>query len=403
MRPALLEEDAPMDAAEDALLERAHEVEAVIGEHRAWQEENRRMAPEVFEALRAAGLWSIFKPVALGGWECHPVTGLKIFEEITRIEPAVGWAVANQSGIETFGAMLPEEGAKEVYGDPDRPVAGAWFPPGQATPVEGGYRVTGRWAFASTCHYAQYLTGMTVVVDDGEPRTGPDGSPVMMIVFFPPEEAEIIDTWHTIGMRGTGSHDISVREIFVPDRHAWIMEPLGVDRSGPFKGPLYGAFPWVSISCLGSVGLGIGQAAIDELIGLAGEKTPSYTDRSLRNREVAQANVARAQATIAAARAYLHQAVNGVHRTAQAGRKPTLEEGVQVQLATCNALEAGSRVVNLVHDTAGTSGIRKERRFEQLYRDGRTISQHAFASLSRYESCGKVLFGLQSDWGFFYL
>jgi len=170
-----------------------------------------------------------------------------------------------------------------------------------------------------------------------------------------------------------------------------------------FTGPLYGAFPWVSISCLGSVGLGIGQAAIDELIGLACEKTPSYTDRSLRNREVAQANVARAQATIGAARAYLHQAVNGVHRTAQAGRKPTLEEGVQVQLATCNALEAGSRVVNLVHDTAGTSGIRKERRFEQLYRDGRTISQHAFASLSRYESCGKVLFGLQSDWGFFYL
>jgi alkylation response protein AidB-like acyl-CoA dehydrogenase len=383
-----------------ALMEMVHQVEAVIGEHQAWQEENRRMAPEVFDALRAAGLWGIFKPVELGGWECDPVTGLKIFEEMTRFDPAVGWAIANQAGIDTFGVLLPEEGAKEVYGDPGRPVAGAWFPPGQATPVEGGYQVTGRWAFASTCHYAQYLTGMTVVVDDGEPQTGPDGSPVMMVVFFPPEEAEIIDTWHTLGMR---SHDISVREIFVPDRHAWIMSPLGVERSGPFRGPLYGAVPWVSISCLGPVALGIGQAAIDELIGLASEKTPGYTDRSLRNREVAQANVARAQATIGAARAYLHQAVDSVHRTAQAGMKPTLQEGVQVQLATCNALEAGSRVVNLVHDTVGTSGIRQEHRFEQLYRDGRTISQHAFASLSRYESCGKVLFGLPSDWGFFYL
>jgi alkylation response protein AidB-like acyl-CoA dehydrogenase len=113
--------------------------------------------------------------------------------------------------------------------------------------------------------------------------------------------------------------------------------------------------------------------------------------------------VARAQATIGAARAYLHQAVERIQRTAQAGRKPPLHEGIEVQLATCNALEAASKVVNLVHDTVGTSGIRQEHRFEQLYRDGRTISQHAFASLSRYESCGKVLFGLPSDWGFFYL
>jgi alkylation response protein AidB-like acyl-CoA dehydrogenase len=93
-------------------MEMVHEVEAVIGEHRAWQEENRRMAPEVFEALRAAGLWGVFKPVELGGWECDPVTGLKIFEEMTRIEPAVGWAIANQAGIDTFGVMLPEEGAR---------------------------------------------------------------------------------------------------------------------------------------------------------------------------------------------------------------------------------------------------------------------------------------------------
>jgi indole-3-acetate monooxygenase len=403
MRQTQPDDDAPMEAAEDALMERVHQVEAVIGEHRAWQEENRRLAPEVFDALRAAGMWGIFKPVELGGLECNPVTALKLFEAMSGIEPSVGWAVANQAGIDIFGVILPGEGAKEVYADPGRPVAGGWFPPGQATAVEGGYQVTGRWSFASTCHYAQYLTGMTVVVDNGAPRTGPDGSPAMMVVFFPPEEAEIIDSWHTMGMRGTGSHDVSVHEIFVPDRRTWIVSPIAVDRSGPFRTPLYNAFPWLSFSCLGPVGLGIGQAAIDELIRLASAKTPNYTDRSLCNREVAQANVARAQATISGARAYLHEAVGRAHRSAQAGRKPTLEEGVEVQLAACNALEAGSKVLNLVHDTVGTSGIRQGHRFEQLYRDGRTISQHAFASLSRYESCGKVLFGLQSDWGFFYL
>jgi alkylation response protein AidB-like acyl-CoA dehydrogenase len=93
----------------DALMDRVRQVEPVIGEHRAWQEENRRMAPEVFEALRAAGLWGVYKPVELGGLECDPLTGLRIFEEMSRIEPSVGWAIANQSAIEAFGVMLPEE------------------------------------------------------------------------------------------------------------------------------------------------------------------------------------------------------------------------------------------------------------------------------------------------------
>jgi alkylation response protein AidB-like acyl-CoA dehydrogenase len=319
------------------------------------------------------------------------------------VEPSVGWSIANQASIDAMGAMLQEQGQYEAYADPGRPVCGAWFPPGKATLIQGGYQVSGQWAFVSTCHYAQYLTGMTVIVDDGQPRTGPDGRPVMMVVFFPPVQAEIIDTWHTMGMRGTGSNDVVVRDIFVPDRHAWIMAPLAANRSGPFAGPLYGAFPWVPVSALGAMGVGIGQAAIDGLIALATDKTPSYTDTRLRKREVVQGNVARAQATVGAARAYLHQAVDAVYRTAQAGVKPTLHEGVEVQLAACYALEAGSKVVNLVHHTVGTSGIRQGCRFEQLYRDARTIFQHAFASLSRYESCGKVLFGLESDWGFFYL
>jgi 3-hydroxy-9,10-secoandrosta-1,3,5(10)-triene-9,17-dione monooxygenase len=120
---------------EPALMDRVRQVEPVIGEHRAWQEENRRMAPEVFDALSAAGLWAIYKPVELGGLECDPGIALSVFEEISRIEPSVGWAVANQAGIDTFGTVLPEEGAKDAYADPRRPVAGAWFPPGQATPV----------------------------------------------------------------------------------------------------------------------------------------------------------------------------------------------------------------------------------------------------------------------------
>jgi alkylation response protein AidB-like acyl-CoA dehydrogenase len=205
-------------------------------------------------------------------------------------------------------------------------------------------------------------------------------------------------------MRGTGSNDIAVEDLFVPERRAWRMSPMpSGGRTGPLAGPLYEAFPWAGIGTLGSVGVGIGQAAVDELVALASQKTPSYLTKTLRDKEVAQANVGRARAQVGAARSYLHDAMRTVWAAAVEGRRPTLEEAVELQLSVCNSLDSASNVLNLVHDTVGTSGIRKSQRFQQLYRDGRTITQHAFGSLARYESCGKAIFGLQSDWGFLYL
>ena len=390
---------------EQRLIERLRELEPTIRKTSIWAEENCRMHPDVFDALSEAGLFSIWKPADLGGLELEPVAGLRIFEEAARIEPAVGWAIANQNGIDTFAcSLLVEAGATEVVSDPRRPVAGGWFPPGRADLVEGGYRVTGQWAFVSTCHYAQYLTGMSIVHDNGAPQLGPDGNPTMVITFVPSEEARIVDNWDTLGMRGTGSHDIAIEDVFVPDRRSWRMAPLPArGRTGPFAGPLYELSPWLPIGTLGPVGIGIGQAAIDELVTLATQKVPSYLTTTLRDKEVAQVNVAKAQARIGAARCYLHEAMGTVWDAAVEGRRPTLDEGVQLQLAVSNAMETGSKVVNIVHDTVGTSGIRSSHRFQQLHRDARTISQHTFGSLARYESCGKVLFGLQSDWGFFYL
>ena len=391
--------------SEQSLIERLRQLEPLIRTSGAWAEENCRMHPEVFQALSEAQLFSIWKPAGLGGLELDPVTGLRIFEEAARIDPAVGWTLANQSGIDTFvGSMLPEAGAAEVVSDPVRPVSGGWFPPGRADVVEGGYRVTGQWAFGSTCHYAQYLTGMGVVYDGDAPQLGPDGNPSMVIVYFPADAARIVDNWDTLGMRGTGSHDIAIEDLFVPERHAWRMSPMATAaRTGPFAGPLYEMTPWLPIATLGPIGIGVGQAAIDELVTLATQKTPSYLTTTLRDKEVAQANVARARAHVGAARCYLHDAMRTVWEAAVDRRRPTLEEGLELQLAVCNAMETGSKVVNLVHDTVGTSGIRRNQRFEQLYRDARTISQHTFGSVARYESSGKVFFGLPSDWGFYYL
>jgi alkylation response protein AidB-like acyl-CoA dehydrogenase len=388
----------------DDLLQQLGELQPLIQAHARWSEENCRMHPEVFAALSSAGLFSIWKPAQLGGLELEPVAALAVFEAAARIEPAVGWAIANQTGIDAIPcSLLPVEAAAEVLADPARPVAGAWFPPGRADVVRDGYRVSGRWAFASMCHYASHMMGMGIIHEGGQPRLAADGSPAMIMAFFDAADATIVDNWDTLGMRGTGSHDISVDDLFVPEGNVWHLAPIVHRREGACAGPLYGLFPWLQIASLGPVGVGIGQAAVDALVEVATAKTSSYLSTPLREKEVAQANVARAHAMVGSARAYLHASVVRLWEIAQSGARPSLTEGLEVQLAVTNALETGARVVNLVHDTVGTTAIRNSERIPHLYRDGRTISQHTFGGLGRYESCGKVMFGLQSDWGFFYL
>jgi alkylation response protein AidB-like acyl-CoA dehydrogenase len=362
------------------------------------------MAPEVFEALSDAGLFALWKPRAVGGYETEPIIALKVFEAVARIDASLGWAVANQDGIDTIaGTVLQAESALEMLADPKRPISGAWSPPGVAFATSGGYRVTGRWPFASLCHYAQSFTGMTMVHGDDGPRMWPDGSPVMMVVFTPDTGAKIVDNWNTMGMRGTGSSDVEMSDEFVPERHAWIVSPTDIDTDGPVSGPLYGLFPWMPIASLAPIGLGIAQGAIDHLGDLAKAKTPAYTMRNLRDRDLTQAAMGRAHALLSAARAYVHSSVEAVYEARLSGRKPSVAEGLEVQLATCNALEAGQKVTELVNTVVGTSGFREEHRFEQLFRDSHTIGHHAFGAPARYESVGQILLGLQTDWAFLQL
>ena len=190
---------------QDRLIGRLRELQPLIRKSGEWSEANRRMHPDVFEALSEAGLFSIWKPAGLGGLELDPPAGLRIFEEAARIEPAIGWTLANQSGFDSFvGSMLPEEGATEVISDPVRPIGGGWFPPGRADIVEGGYRVTGQWAFASTCHYAQSLTGMAVAHEGGAPQLGPDGNPSLVIAFFPADDRAHHRQLGHVGHAGNG-------------------------------------------------------------------------------------------------------------------------------------------------------------------------------------------------------
>ena len=377
------------------------EVEPVLRKYAAQAEADRRLAPEAIKAIVDSGIMRTWTPKAYGGLEIDPVPALKMFESIGRIDSAAGWIVANSCGISTF-SWYPAEANKEMRADLRGFPAGAWFPPGTAEPVAGGYTVSGQWAFGSGCNYANWFTGQALITDNGTPRVGSDGKPIPIIVFFPAGEATIIDTWHTLGMRGTGSHDIRVDKVFVPERRCWRIAPLSVSDPA-FGGPLYRLGLWLVAPVNASVALGIARAALDDFIELAGKKTPSYTQTGLADRPTVQERAARARALIEAGSGYVETAINNAWQFVLSGQKLDIEHGSSVALAGSYAIEAACQAVDLIHSCAGTTAVRQERRFQQYFRDVHTVSQHAFTSWNRYESVGKLMLGRECDWGFYYL
>ena len=164
------------------------------------------------------------------------------------------------------GAVLDAPGALEIMADPTLPISGGSFPPGVARKVDGGYVVSGRWPFSSTCHYAQALMGFALLHDDDGPVMGPNGLPISLFAFSRSPDVKIVEgSWRTMGMRGSGSNDIVMEDLFVPERHAGVIGRTGTTSEGPLAGPIYALAPWLSIATSGPIGLGIADAAIDAL------------------------------------------------------------------------------------------------------------------------------------------
>jgi indole-3-acetate monooxygenase len=217
----------------DEVLGGVAELEPMIRDASAEAESERRLSAHVAEALRDAGCYRLFRPRSRGGLELDPVSAFRVIEGLSRIDSAAGWNVAQANNAEPFGAWLSDETTAEVFGSAQSVMAGGFFPARRAVPVEGGYRLSGRCAFNSNCHAATWILGLANVYDDGVERLDENGEPVTLITLFPTENAEIIDNWDTLGMRGTGSHDVNVADVFVPAERAVPFKPLEQPSPAP--------------------------------------------------------------------------------------------------------------------------------------------------------------------------
>jgi alkylation response protein AidB-like acyl-CoA dehydrogenase len=185
------------------------------------------------------------------------MTLVRVVEEVARADGAAGWCMAIGGEYGVFGGYLPAHAAREIYGgDPHVRTAGAFRPFGNAVVVDGGYRVTGRWPLGSGCQHSAWIVGGCRIFDGDRPRAMPDGTPITRILFFP-AAGEIVDTWDSIGLRGTGSHDYAVANVFVPAARS-----LSFREPPTEPGPLY-AMPTIALfgAVLAAVPLGIARHA----------------------------------------------------------------------------------------------------------------------------------------------
>src|SRR6201993_1447335 len=270
----------PVDIDAQPLVQAAAALQPELRRYHEETEREQRLAPALVEQLRAAGFYRMVIPCALGGLEVDPLTFLRAVELLAGGAGSVGWNLGNGGVGQLVTLGLPEEGVHEIYGKrADTIIAGTAVPGGgRAVPIAGGYRVTGHWQFGTGCQEASWMLGsFQVIGDDGEPRRHPDGGSLYWRGVFARTEVEIVPgSWDVTGLRGTGSFDWTVEDVFLPERRT--MAHAGAPPDNQWN-------RWPGVTCAlptqawvgphhSAVITGIARAGIDALIQLSGGKTP---------------------------------------------------------------------------------------------------------------------------------
>jgi alkylation response protein AidB-like acyl-CoA dehydrogenase len=377
------------------LLDAAGGLAPLVSAVRGRLDAERRLPDELVQAIGDAGLFAMWLPRAIGGPELPPLEFLEVIEELSRQDGSVGWCTAIAAGHGRFAGALPERAAEEIFGSGRVVLAGSLNPAGKAMAVPGGYRVTGRWAYGSAIAHSQWVYGNCVTHDHAGPHDGADGGPPLRLCLFPRAAAEVIDTWQVSGLRGTGSHDFQVADLFVPEDHTVPLvrfNPVATQPGAIYAVPMASIFP----SILTAVMLGIARAAIDALVTLAVGKTPAASQTVLREKALAQADIARAEALVRGGRAFLFNEVETMWQDVLAGCEVTMQRRALVLLAACQGARQAVQAVNLVYAAAGGTAIREDNRIERCFRDLHAAAQHfAVSEHSNLEPIGRVLFGLE--------
>jgi len=375
---------APTDAELGALTDHA----AALARGSAAATERERALPQALvEELRATGLMRAGAPAALGALEAPPATTLGAAERIARGDASAGWCVSIAATSSLLAAYLPDRGASEIFGDPETVAAGVWAPRGRAVAADGGVRVSGRWSFCSGISHSEWLFAGCILDD---PQAGADG-PTLRVVGLPTAELEVLDTWHTSGLRGTGSHDAVAEDLFVPEHRVLSLLGAAPRIDMPlYRFPIFGFFA-LSIA---AAALGNARGAIDDLSELAVGKTAQGSSRVLAERSATQAAVGEAEAALRAARAFYYEAIADAWSAAQDDAPVAESLRLGLRLAATHAVRTSAEVARSMYDLGGGTAIYEDSPLQRRFRDAHAATAHFQVNPATWELGGRLLLGL---------
>jgi indole-3-acetate monooxygenase len=355
-------------------------------------EAGRRLPGDLAQELAHAGFFRIFLPDAYGGLDLTPIDGIAIFEELAKADASVAWCVWN-SNTHWTAAQLSPEAARTIHAEPDVITANGTRPSGRADVVHAGYRVSGRWSLVSGCELAAWMVLWSVVHEDGKPRLMQSGAPDIRFMLLPATQCDIIDTWTVGGLRGTGSHDVAVHDVFVPDAYSSGFFDPNVLPEPRYRIP---AFSRV-IPGLGAMALGIARSAIETLSEIAGAKTPARTTQMLRDTADAQTRVSQAESLVRSARLFLYDSIEQLWTRLLASGEVTMEARAHARLAASHAVASAVQAVDLMYGAGGARSVYASCPLERAFRDVHVMTQHIGVHPRVMQTTGRVLFGLEPD------
>jgi alkylation response protein AidB-like acyl-CoA dehydrogenase len=369
------------------IVRRAESLIPVIRQHRNATENDRRIAEPIVQSIRESSLCRMFLDPGTPA-RCTPDEWLTVLETLAGAEASVSWFIWNNTLPCFWSRFLSKAGRERIFGDASRLFAGSTRPTGRAVTTEGGTRLSGRWSLVSGCELADYLHLMSLVHEDGAPRMLAPGQPDIRVLFIPKGSYEILDTWHVGGLRGSGSHDVVVDDVFVPAEESCSPGPPVAGRSPLAQLPI---IPMM-IAGIGAQFLGMARAAIEITIDILRNKVSVDPGISIRERPAVLAEIAVYSAAVAAAGSHLHATMATMWDKAQK-HVPTAGDRAALYSAGLHAAAVGRGCVAAMHSAAGTTALYVDCPLERSVRDLQTMEQHVAAQPVWLEDSGRVLLG----------
>jgi alkylation response protein AidB-like acyl-CoA dehydrogenase len=381
-------------AASGSPLEAARALAPLIAERADEIDAARELPRELFTALADAGMFHLAMPRSVGGAELDFPTWIRVIEELGKADASTAWAVNQGATFATISARMPPEIARAIWIDTPRSVVSN--SPGataQAVVVDGGYRVTGKQGFSTGCRHASWIAAHAQIIENGAVRQL-DGKPEARYLFVPVSQAELLDTWHTRGMRGTGTHHFEVKDVFVPAERTVLAvgAPL-VDQGARYKIPFGLSFaPGDAI-----IALAVARSCLEAFGEVAGAKTPRYMPGLLREQSHTQLTVGQAEAAVRSGRAFLVEALGDLWHEVTSTGVASVDKRAVLRVAATHAIRLGAQAVDSLYNAAGATAIFTSNRLQRHFQDIHVITQHVQGRLTHYEMIGQYWLGMPVD------